>query len=195
VRQRQVQIHREVAAELELVLVHACRGTEVSVRGDAPLGWPGRAGGVDDGRDVRRLHAREPALDDVARTLRAHPAQLGERDRAVRLALHEDDGGERRAAVPDTLDLRELLAVLTEDRDGLRVLEHVRALLGRVRRVDRHHRDAGGEDAVVRERPLGPCGAEDRDVVARRDSQLHEPAGDLADRGAELRVGDRIAPR
>ena len=31
-------------------------------------------------------------------------------------------------------------------------------------------------------------------MVARRDAELHEPGGDLADRGAELRVGDRIAP-
>ena len=74
------------------------------------------------------------------------------------------------------------------------VPEHVRALLGRVRRVDRHDRGAGGEDAVVRERPLGARGAEDRDVVAGLDPERSEPAGDLADRGAELRVGDRIAP-
>ena len=32
-------------------------------------------------------------------------------------------------------------------------------------------------------------------MVAGRDPQLGEPAGDLADRGAELRVGDRIASR
>ena len=32
-------------------------------------------------------------------------------------------------------------------------------------------------------------------MVAALDPQLHESAGDLADRGAELRVGDRIASR
>ena len=101
---------------------------------------------------------------------------------------------ERGAALAHLLDLGDLLGVLAEDRADAGVGEDVLALLGRVGLVDRDDGRAGAQRAEVGQRPLRARAGEDRDVVAALDAERGEPAGDLADRAAELGVGDRLPP-
>ena len=86
-------------------------------------------------------------------------------------------------------DLLELLVVLDDHRAGVGVLEHVLALLGRVRLVDRDDRGAGGEGGEVEVGPLGAGVGEDRDLVAALDAEIDQAERELADGLADLRVG------
>ena len=112
-------------------------------------------------------------------------AQLVERDRALG-RLDRDDLLELRQLVADGDDLRHLRGVLADDEARLGVAGDPRALLGRVGRVDRDDDAAGGRDREVRVRPLDAGRAQQGDAVARPQPEIHEPAGDLRDRLAEL---------
>jgi hypothetical protein len=96
---------------------------------------------------------------------------------------------ELRAAVANRADLLELLGVLHDDRDRVRVLEDVLAFLWRVGLVDRHDGRAGGERSEVHPRPLDPGVGEDRDAVPALDAEVDEAERVAADHGAKLRVG------
>jgi hypothetical protein len=98
---------------------------------------------------------------------------------------------ELRDAVADLIDLGELLRVLDDHRLGIRVLDDVLALLGRVGLVDRDDRRTDAEGGEVEVGPLGPGVGEDRDLVALLDSQLEQAQRELPDDLADLAVGLR----
>ena len=108
-----------------------------------------------------------------------------------RAARHPDHVLEPRALVADGADLLQLLVVLDDDGDRVGVLEHVLALLRRVRLVDRDHGRAGGERGEVEVGPLRPGVGEDRDLVALLDPEVDQPERELADDLADLGVGLR----
>ena len=164
----------------------------VAVREDYALRRPGRAGGVDEDARVVGRDARDALVELGLAATAAALSEIVELDRVADLTvrLHHDHELERGQVVLDLADLRQLLAVLHEHGARLRVLEHVVALLGRVRLVDRHRGAAGREDAEVGVRPLGASVREDRDAVAAPHPQVDQPASDLAHGGAELRVVD-----
>ena len=111
----------------------------------AALRRPGGAGRVDDRGDVVGADGVEPALQLGLLDLAGAGSQVGDRAWCRRPAPCVHDVLERRAAAAHRLDLRELRGVLADDRAGAGVGEHVPALLGRVRVVDRHDDGAGGQ--------------------------------------------------
>ena len=161
------------------------------MRDHAALGWARGSRRVDERADVVGAD-RVVALLPIG--VGARGAALGERverDRVAGLAVHEDQVLELRALIADPANLLELLVVLDHHRDGVGVLEHVLALLRRVRLVDRDDRGAGRERGEVEVGPLGPRVREDRDLVALLDPQAHQPERELADDLADLGVGLR----
>ena len=189
VRQRQEHEHDRLAgAERELMLVHLGGCHAVSVGGDAALRGAGGPGRVDDRRHVVRLNLRRDLVHGRRLDRFAPRAQLAQRDGALAGAIEGHDVLQRRAEVPNLLDLRRLLGVLAEDHPALGVVEDVAALLGRVGVVDRRDDRAGAERAEIGQRPLRPRAREDRDAVAGMDPERDQAARDLAHRHAELGV-------
>ena len=192
--QREEEIGR--VALLEHALVHhgVGDGPVVGVREQAALGGTRGARGVDVQADVVRgdgLVAGRP-LGLVARA--AALAQRLERDLVVAQVgtggVDDDDVTKLGALVADRAQLGQLLGVLGEHGPRVRVVEHVLALLGRVRLVDRDEGGAGGEDAEAGVRPLRTGVGEYRDLLAGLNSEVDEAQGDLAHRPAEVGVGD-----
>ena len=107
-------------------------------------------------------------LELVASRRAAARADVVERDGVGDVAgrVDGDDVAQLRQALADGDDLRDLLGVLADDADRLGVAGDPLALLGRVRRVDRHDDAAGAGDREVRVGPLGARVAEDADALA-----------------------------
>ncbi len=165
---------------------------EVAVGEHAALRRPGRAGGVDDRRDVVGADRGNARVEVGVGDLRAGRAQLVERHRAAALALEAQHVLEAGQRVADLGELRELALVLAEEHAGARVVEHVLALLRRVGLVDRHHDCAGADRAEVGERPLGTRVGEDRDAIAWRDAEADQALRDGPHVGPELRIGGAL---
>ena len=191
--ERQEEVRAVAAAENSLLCDRAGDRAIVGVREQAPLGRPRGAGGVDVKADVLRgdgLVAGRP-LGIVAAAPALAQSVQGDRVTEVRVArVHHDHVPQLRAAVLDLADLGELSGVLDEDRARVGVLEDVLALLRGVRLVDRDERGAGGEDAEAGIAPLGTGVGEDRDLLARLDTEIHQAQRDLLDDLAELGVRD-----
>ena len=88
------------------------------------------------------------------------------------------------------LDLRQLRGVVAEHESCLGVIEHVRALLRRVRVIDRRHHRAGAKRSAVGQGPVGGREPEDRDAVSGLDAQADQALRDLGADRAERRVWD-----
>jgi len=162
------------------------------VREQAALGRTGGARGVDGDRQVVGAHTLHTLLELLGVPAATALAQVVERHRFpdVPRRLEHDDVLEIGQAVGDLADLLELLDILDEHSLGLGVLEHVVALLERVGLVHRHRDRSRAEDGQVGEGPIGTGVAEDGDLVAVLDAEVDQPASDLADRLAQLGVGD-----
>ena len=118
---------------------------DVAVRQHRALGRPGRAGGVDEDRQLLGPRARDQLLPQVGIGLvvgAAELEQLVERHdhRVVEVgqALHveDEDLDEVGAALADLEELVELLLVLDEQEAGAAVVQDVLDLLGRIGRID-----------------------------------------------------------
>ena len=192
VRQRQEQVHALVHAHDVLRL--QCRGNSavVAVRKLTGLRRPGRPRRVDEqARGVRRdavdallkLGLRPPS-PPLAQHLEREHAAIGVR------GLHHDHELQRRQVRLDGADLRQLLCVLDEHRPRPGVMQHVMALLRRVRLVDRRDNRAGGKRRKTGVGPLRPRVRQDRNPVSRLDAQVDEPKRQLRHRAVELLVGD-----
>ena len=158
----------------------------------ARLRRPGRARRVQK----QALGVRRDAVDALLKLGLRPPspplAQRIERDRAavgVR-GLHHDHELQRRQVRLDGADLRQLLGVLDEHRPRPGVMQHVVALLRRVRLVDRHGNRAGGKGGKTGVGPLRPRVRQDRNPVSRLDAQVDEPKRQLPHRAVQLLVGD-----
>ena len=159
---------------------------DVAVGQHAALGRTGGAGRVDDGGDVIGADGVEPALQLGLLDLAGAGSHVGDRG-GVAGRLHAHDVLEAGQLAAHRLDLLELRRVLDDDRAGAGVVDHVAALLGRVRVVDRHDDDAGGQQGGVGQRPFRARLAQQRHAVAGLEAERDEAAGQLADRVAELR--------
>ena len=119
-------------------------------------------------------------------------AQRSKRDRApvrVRRVDHDHELELRQVRL-NGADLRQLLCVLDEHRPRPGVMQHVVALLRRVRLIDRHDNRARGKGRKTRVRPLRPRVRQDRNPVSRLDAQIDEPKRQLPHHPLELLVGD-----
>ena len=84
-------------------------------------------------------------------------------------------------------DLRDLLGVLADDRDGLGVAGDPLALLGRVGRVDRDDDGAGASDREVARRSTpAACWHRSETRSPGCDAEVDQPAADLGDDLADL---------
>ena len=154
------------------------RRHEVAVREHAPLGRPGRAGRVDERREVvlfDRLGVEVPRQAPLR-------LELGE-------PVERDDLPQRRERAANGDELARLVFVLGEGEHCLAVREDVLALLRGARgveaddhRADRHHRP-------VEKDPLEPGARQHRHPVA-----LAHAAGEQSQREAVDALG-RLVPR
>ena len=194
VREREEQVGDVAGLDDRVALAHRDDVAVVAVAEHAALRRPGRPRRVDDRvRLVARDGVRAPVqLGGVARA--AALAQRVERDRVADVAgrVDHDDRLQRRQVVAHRADLGDLRRVLADDRARLGVAGDPLALLGRVRRVDRHDDRPGGGDAEVGVRPLRPGRAEDRHAIARLDPEVDQAAADLRHDLAELGVADVV---
>ena len=181
VRQRQEQVHALVHAHDVLRLQRRGNSAVVAVRKLTGLRRPGRPRRVDEqARGVRRdavdallkLGLRPPS-PPLAQHLEREHAAIGVR------GLHHDHELQRRQVRLDGADLRQLLCVLDEHRPRPGVMQHVMALLRRVRLVDRRDNRAGGKRRKTGVGPLRPRVRQDRNPVSRLDPQVDEPKRQL----------------
>ena len=191
VREREVEQHDVVRPVVRrLHLVDDGRHLEVvAVREHAALGRAGRPGRVDDRVEVVLGDARGRVVERGRIGCR-EVVPMGRQPLEVVVG---ENVAERRHLVPHRLHLRELLGVLADDRDRLRVLEEVSDVLRRARRV---HRDPDGPDPRERkvdERPLETVAREERDVVALPHAAREQPVPVCADALVGLRPRD-LAP-
>ena len=176
--------------EIEDLLVQARGRHPARVAEHAGLGRPGRAGGVDQRRQIAGVDLGHALVDRAGIDVGAGRAELLEREGAGGLAGEQDRMEQLGAAVPHLRDLRELLRVLAEHEPAPGVAEHVLALLRGVGVVDRRGRGAGAHHAGVRDRPLGTRVGQDRDAVAVLDAERDQPARDALGALAELAVAE-----
>ena len=101
---------------------------------------------------------------------------------------------ELRALAANALDLLELAGVLAKDHAGSGVGEHVLALLGGVRVVDRRHDRTGAERAHVDERPFGSRVGENRHAIAGLEAQRDQPARNVALGARKLAIRHLLRP-
>ena len=119
-----------------------------------PLGGPVVPGGVDDGRGILGRDAAIARVGDAVGPPAARSsASVIAPSASPSITTTCSSAG---SASRTRRDLRRLLGVLDEHDLRARVPEHVLALLGRVRVVDRHDGRAGAERAEVGQRPLRP---------------------------------------
>ena len=171
------------------LLEHVEHVAPVRVVDDAALGRAGRAGRVDVARDRGALDRGDAPLEVLLGAVTPLRAKLVQRDRVVRLdRLDRDHVLEGRELIAHLADLFQLRRVLDDNRLGFGVVDHVLALLGRVRLVHRNRGGAEAQDAEVGVRPLGAGMRKDRDLVAGSDSDRLEAEGDLLDDPHELLV-------
>ncbi len=176
VRQRQVRqrhVLRAPAAEIEQ---RARRPREVAMRQHHALGRAGRARRVDQRRE-RVLLERIDALVHVVAPLSVPIAGLAAlRGEPGGRAAHHHDPLEQRQLRALGLHLRELIGILDENRERLRMVHDVLHLVGRARRVDAGRHAARHHRRVIEDRPLGAVEAEDRDLAAARQSERDQRA-------------------
>ena len=183
---------RRRADDLEL-------GDDVAALGEAavgehhPLRSPGRAGRVDDEvrvveRSRRRCAAvsssslsRRPGADSEATVGRSSMLWSG---CITTMCCSEGSVG------PDLSILATCAGVLADDDAGTRVAGHPRALLGRVRRVDRHDHGRRGADRQVGDGPLEARVGQDAHTVACREPEIDQALGQVVHPLPELAVGD-----
>ena len=146
------------------------------------LGVSGRAGGVDDGGDVRGRDGRAALLDvldgDAGGCAGDHA--LGAAVEGV--DRHGVFGGHR-------VDELGLLGGGREDSGHVRVGEDVLDLGRRVGLVDRDGDRADGQESEVEQEPLVRGRRQDRDRVTGLHAQADEAAGGVLDLTLELRSG------
>jgi hypothetical protein len=103
-----------------------------------------------------------------------------------------EDVLEARVPRPVVVELRELLVVLDEHTDRLRVVEDVLAVLRGAVRVDRGADGTHVRKSEVEERPLEARLAEDPERVALADTESQKAVRELLDCGRRLRPRDRV---
>lgn len=179
-RERQEKEDNErLVVQVERVPVHLDCGQAVRVSQHTALRRPRGAGCVDDRRG---LLGPSEALDVLERVVRHRGgvfAQADQGESGLVAAPEGDDVFEARARVSDLIDLEELILVLAEDETCARMLEHVAALLGGVRVIDRDNDGPGAERAAVGERPLGTRRREHGDPVPGLDAERDQATSDL----------------
>ena len=154
------------------------------------LGGAGGAGRVDDRVRVAGRDRLAAPVELGAVTAAAPLAEALDRRIVGTLAgVDHEHLLEVLEAAPDLLDLRHLSRVLADHDPGIRVAGDPLALLGRVRRVDRHDHGAGARDREARERPLRPRVREQRHPVAALHPEAHQPERDLVDDLRDLGEG------
>ena len=190
-RQRQEQQCRVVFAEhpLEPVVEHAVAdvGHDVAVAEHAALRPAGRAGGVDDLREVAGAPAPAPFFDLLWRHLHAAGHDLGQAAAAVDLP-HVGQCGQ---AGPHRGDHLGVLVGLHHGGSRTGVTQDPLDLLERGSGVDRDGDGAGGQDRVVQQRPFEPGTRHQRHPVTRLDAGGDQASGHVADLPGELTPGHR----
>ncbi len=146
----------------------------VAVRQQAPLRRARRPGSEDHQCGVVRSHRLAAARELLPVTARRRDVFHCEHPLRSRLNIEDEDRAQRRERSADRVELRELHGVLNNDRDRPGVRGHPRALLGRVRRIDRDHDSAGAPERVGRNRPLRTCVRQDAHTLPWLDT--HHPA-------------------
>ena len=151
----------------------------IAVGEHAPLGWPGRARGVDEDVRVVELDGLLALAELLMGRGVAPPGgQLVERGLAA-AGLDPDRVTQLGQIRAHLLDLLKLCGVLGDDRAGAGVARHPLALLGRVGRVDGDDDRPGGRDGEAGDRPFGSRVGEDAHALAGLDAQLRQPEGEL----------------
>ncbi len=178
--------------------VRRCRRDRavIAVRKLARLRRPGRPRRVKQQAPGLRRDTVEALLKLGLRPPPPPLAQRSKRDRplvGVRRVDHDHEL-ERRQVSLNGADLRQLLGVLDEHRPRPGVMQHVVALLRRVRLVDRHDNRASGKRRKTRVGPLRPRMRQDRNPVSRLDPQIDEPKRQLPHHPLELLIGVIMRP-
>ncbi len=162
------------------------------------LGAAGRAGGVDQRRQVLRAAVGDPLVDEVGLVLQARlPAggQLVHRQRcdvvgALRGAVEQHNGLE--AGQAGVHGLFGLLSVLGEDHHRLGVTQDERDITGGRRRVHRGGGPAGAEDREIGQDPLDSGGRCDRHPLLRLQAEVDQAGGEVEHPVLGLRPGQRF---
>ncbi len=177
------------------------------------LGAPGRARGVDQGRELVGGDRVRDGADDVGvlgEVGVAELAQLGQRDDALAVGgtVEGDDRAQRAELGLALGELGELLVVLGEDELAVGVTEDVGGVLGVGARVDRrggatgtHHRQVGDDPLVARaggdadpllglETERQQTGREPGDLVAGLASTSPTPTTRLGGSGRPRALGE-----
>ncbi len=193
--------HRQIGEDLLLVrqpleLNGRTGGRDQVVEAeDDPLRPPGGARGVKDDRRVGAPAAGNLGSEELGALAQQGAARLahnvigmevGLRVMAQPARVAEDHGIEQLAALLDQDQLVDLLLVLDDRKAHLGVVEDEGHLLGDRILVDRH-RDAAQRlrrgDRPIEARAVV---ADDRELVAAREPERREPAGQRFDFGGDL---------
>ena len=184
VRQRQEE-EDDVAVVLEPALDAHCGGDEVLVRQHAALRRARRAGRVDQRAEVAFGDLGGGCFGRIGMLVAVGPAfgfELGQ-------LVEAHDLAQRRQPVSHRRQLGQLLVVLGEGKPRLGVLEDVRALLGRARRVEAHHDGPDRHRRPVEQHPLEAGAGEYRDGVAAAHPAGEQSVGEDLDPLRRLRPG------
>ena len=181
-RERQAEEHDLVVLHLEVLRQRGRGEGHVLVRERDALRLAGRAGRVDQRREVdrgRAQRARAPRARRAGRTGRRRPRPRRRRRRC---------GG----SAPVRRPLRHDAAVraLADDPGGAGIGQHLAELLGLHRRVERREGRAGAQHAVDRGSALDRVREEDAHAVAALDARGDQAAGDAVGQAIELAVAD-----
>ena len=161
------------------------------------LGPAGRAGGVDQRRELVGLDGGDRRLDGAGVLDEVLLAEVGERVQgdhpvAVALAVDGDDLLDRGELAAPGGELGELGVVLDEDDLALGVAEDVRRVLLVRRGVDRGRGATGAHDREVGEDPLVAGARGDADPLLGLDPEREQSCGEVGDPVAGLLPGDRL---
>ncbi len=154
----------------------------VPVSNHARLRRAGRARRVDEGVEVVLVDGGDRGVEGV----RVRPGELSAAGgEVVQLGEGQDVVDARDQAV-HLVQLARLALVLGQDADRLRVVERVRAVVRRARRVDRDSDGADEGEGVVEEQPFDAGRREDPERVALADAERQEAVRELGDALARL---------
>ena len=148
-----------------------------------PLGFAGRAGCVDQRREIPGLDGCTPGLEERSGVIRPERLDAGRElahSRGRRI-VDEEDFPEVRTAAPDLEQLAKLFGVLRHRDCGARVREDSVHLRGQQGRVDRHQHGAEVLDREVDDVPVGPIAGKERDPVALADAEAGQAPSEPGD--------------
>jgi hypothetical protein len=193
VREREEGERLVARADVDVLQHRLAITEEVAVREHHALRLAGRAGGVEDGREVVAADLEEAAVELGRRVLADllavridHGRERGEGERRLRseapLVVEAEDVAQVGQPREQRRDLAPLGRGREEDRARAAAREQRLDLVARIRRVDRDVDQPRGEAGEVGEEPLRPVLRQDRDASAALEPERDQVRRDVAHR-------------